>query len=200
MVARFRYFEHPHQFSTYREERQRCEVCGREAMGYAGPFFGIRDIEFVCEDCLSTGRLREHDATANNADVMALRQQMYDLHPDISEVEREQIVRERTSELEQCTPHLVTWQDFFWPAHCGDYCCFIKEIGQPELTHLSPDGDGIAFFEAHALDIETLDHAREVWEGIRPDSPTDGRIAYPVGVYLFRCLICGEHMLLWDCN
>lgn len=198
MIARFRYFRAAHQFSTYQETPQRCDMCGREGMGYAGPFYGIRNIEFVCEDCLLTGRLQEYNITTNEGDMAALRQQLHALHPHLSDAERERLAHERTIELEHRTPHLVTWQDFFWPAHCGDYCRFVKEVGKPELTQLSPDGDGEAFLAAHAHDITDNTQAHAVWESIRPDIPTDGHAAYSVGVYLFRCLNCGEHVLLWD--
>jgi uncharacterized protein CbrC (UPF0167 family) len=200
MSTRFRYFEHPHQFSTYQDEPQQCEVCGREQPGYTGPFYGLQDVEFVCEECLATGRLQEHDITTNEGNATALREHLRALHPDLSDEEMKQLAQERTVELEQRTPHVVTWQDFFWPALCGDYRRFIQEVGKPDLIRLSPDGNGMTFFAAHTRDIADLDHAREVWDGIRADSPADGRVAYSVGVYLFRCLTCEEPILLWDCD
>jgi hypothetical protein len=53
---------------------------------------------------------------------------------------------------------------------------------------------------AHAPDIADMAHAMEVWEGVRPDVPLDGRVAYSIGIYLFQCLNCGECVLLWDCD
>ena len=157
-------------------------------------------MEFVCEDCLAAGRLQDFDVTTNEGDVGALREQLQQSHPELGDSDLERLSDERRAELEYRTPHMVTWQDSFWPAHCGDYCRFIKEVGRPGLTQLSPEGDGTAFFATHAPDVADLDHAREVWEGIRPDPPLDGRVAYSVGVYLFRCLTCGEPVLLWDCD
>ncbi len=52
-TAAFGYFEHPHEFSTYRTVPALCNVCGQSRPGYAGPFYGLRDVEFVCEDCLT---------------------------------------------------------------------------------------------------------------------------------------------------
>lgn len=198
--AAFRYFERPHEFSTYRTVPAQCDVCRQTKPGYDAPFFGLRDVEFVCEDCLVSGRLQDLDISTNEGDSSALRLQLRERLPHLSEAQCEQIVREHTTELEHRTPHLNTWQDFFWPAHCGDYCQFIKEVGQPELIRLSPDGNGPAFFAAHASDISDLAHALEVWDGIRPDIPVDGTTAYSIGVYLFRCLTCGEPVLLWDCD
>lgn len=200
MAATFRYFAHPHQFSTYREEPAQCELCGHSGPGYAGPFYGPRDLDFICEECLAIGRLVDIGVSTNQGDNAALRAQLREVQPRLRDEEHEQLVRGRTVELEYQTPHLVTWQDFFWPAHCGDYCHFIKEVGQPELALLAPDGDGPSFLVAHAPDIADMAHAMEVWEGVRPDVPLDGRVAYSIGIYLFQCLNCGECVLLWDCD
>lgn len=200
MTARFRYFKQPHQFSTYQAASRRCDVCEHEGPGYGGPFYGTRAITFVCEDCLASGRLQHYGATTNDGNTEALRQQVWEWNPDLSDVERARLVQERTIELTLLTPHLVTWQEVVWPAHCGDYCRFIKEVGQPELAHPSPEGDGEAFFAAHAHDIADRSHAHAMWEGIRSDIPINGHAAYPVGVYLFRCLTCGEPVLLWDAD
>lgn len=200
MVATYRYFAHPHQFSTYQEQPEQCGVCGERKPGYAGPFYGPLDIEFVCEDCLTSGRLKSLDISTNSGDIAALRAQLRILHSSMSEDERERIAQERSAELAYQTPLPVTWQDFFWPPHCGDYCRFLKEVGRPEVARLSPDNDGPAFLLAHARDIDDMHHATEVWDDMRPDSPTDNRVAYSLGAYLFRCLTCGEYTLLWDCD
>src|SRR5262249_375267 len=73
-----------------------------------------------------------------------------------------------------------------------------KEVGKPEIIGLAPDGDGVAFLATHAADIESIEHAGEVWKAIRKDVPQDGSVAYSVGVYLFRCLICDEPLIRWD--
>jgi len=198
-IAAFRYFEYPHEYSTYHTAPDRCTICGQSRPGYAGPFYGLRDLELVCENCLTIGRLQDFGLSTNKGDIGALRSQLRE-RLQLSEAEREEIAREHTAELEHRTPQLVTWQSFFWLAHCGDYCRFIKEVGQPELSRLAPDGNGPAFFAAHARGISDLAHALEVWEGIRPDVPQDGATAYSVGVYLFQCLTCGEPALLWDCD
>jgi hypothetical protein len=197
----FRYFERPHAFSTYREELRPCDLCGRQFTGYdAGAFRGARDVEHICEECIVSGRLDEWDLSTNEGDVCALRQQLRALRPELRDEELEDIARKRTVVLEQRTPQIVTWQDWFWPAHCGDYCCYVKEIGRPEIERLASDGDGVAFFASHCPDVSDMEHARGIWEGIRPDAPTDARNAYSVGVYLFRCMTCGEPVLMWDCD
>jgi uncharacterized protein CbrC (UPF0167 family) len=144
--------------------------------------------------------LAEHDLETNEGDQAGLARQLRQLQPSLDEAALRTLVAERTAELEQRTPHLTTWQDFRWPAHCGDYCQFVKEVGILDLERLAPDGDGLAFFASHTQDMQDLEHAREVWPGIRPDSPESSEPAYDVGVYLFECLTCGEPIILWDCS
>jgi len=106
-------------------------------------------------------------------------------------------VWERTAEVEQRTPSPVTWQHLSWPAHCGDYACFIGEVGQPDLNALAPNGDGKAFLAEH-LHEAMLMLETDIWDWIRPDSPKDASTSYSVGVYLFQCLHCGHYLILWD--
>ena len=105
----------------------------------------------------------------------------------------ENFVKDRNNELEHRTPHVITWQDFFWPAHCGDYCCFIKEAGKPDLVPIAPEGKYHLLF--NDIDDESF---RYFWEGIRPDSPKDNSTAYSIGVYLFQCLHCKQFIILND--
>lgn len=198
MEPTYRYFSTPHEFSTWTPQPHRCDLCGRERPGYEGPFHGAGDVNFVCEECMMAGRLKDVNCTTNDPDANALRQQLQAPGTELGDKKIEETIRERTDALVYATPHLVTWQDFFWPAHCGDYCRFLKEVGQPELNELAPDGDGLTFFRTHADNIQDEAHAREVWEDIREDSPTNGENAYPMGVFLFQCLGCGEHVIHWD--
>jgi uncharacterized protein len=198
-VAAFRYFADPHAYSTYTVEPQLCDSCGRQVPGYRGPFYGIRDVKFICEDCLASGALAALEQQTNDPDMAALRRQLAELRADLSESERDEVVAERTDELTHRTPHLVTWQDLTWPAHCGDYCRFLKEAGKPDLERLAAPKDGKSFLAAKlygGLDTDLDD----LWHTVRHDSPKDGRIAYDVGIWLFQCLACGDHVLLWDAS
>jgi uncharacterized protein CbrC (UPF0167 family) len=194
----FRYFCHPHQFSTYSEEPRTCETCGETQPGYKGPFYGAARVEFVCEECLVAGRLAEIDVSTSIGDPEALGDQLREIYPGLDETEVEARTCRQTDELEHRTPRLITWQDLSWPTHCGDYCRFIKEVGRPDLNELSPDGNGRLFLGKHLRgDIDPAD-VGEIWERIRPNSPKDSSVAYAIGVYLFQCLECGECTILWD--
>lgn len=169
--------------------------------GYKGPFRGQTDVDFVCEECLVSGQLAEVNAETNQGRIAALRSQLGEMHPELTNEEIEELVRERTAELMHRTPHLVTWQDFSWPAHCGEYCRFIKEVGKPDLNELAADGNGQAFFGRHLCEKKKrFTKIEHVWKGIRHDSPKDNTVAYSVGVYLFQCLHCQEYVILWDCD
>ena len=193
----FRYFRDPHHFSTYTDEPSVCDICGRTRPGYEGPFYGEEDLDFVCEECLASGRLAEHDVFANSADKRTLYWQIKVAEPLLSEEEIEALVNGKTAEVEQRTPHIVSWQDIEWPAHCRDYACFVKEAGKPDLNALSPEGDGRMFLYEHLYHGLTTD-LDDLWASVRPDSPTSNEVSYSTAVYLFKCLTCQDYAILWD--
>lgn len=198
MEPRYHYFAMPHEFSTYTPEPHHCDLCGGEAPGYEGPFYGTKEVDFVCEECMMAGRLKDVHASTNDPDANALREQLQVKLPNQAEKKRENLMRSRSDEVAYATPPLETWQDFSWPAHCADYCRFLKEVGQPELNEAAPDGNGFAFFRTHTTGLTDEEHAREVWDQVREDRPENGAEPYAVGVYLFQCRECGEYVMYWD--
>jgi uncharacterized protein len=194
----FRYFRDPHTFSTYSGDSERCDLCGQIRPGYDGPFYGPQDVDRVCEQCLATGRLLDIEGSANEGDAARVREQLAQLHPDLAADQVDALAQARTVEVETRTPHLVTWQSFFWPVHCGDYCCFLREAGKPDLRKLAPDRNGRAFLRAHLYNEDEDTGIEYLWEQLRPDSPTSQGESYTVGVYLFQCLHCQEYVILWD--
>jgi uncharacterized protein CbrC (UPF0167 family) len=189
----FRYFRSPHKFSTYTDKPQLCSVCGRERPGYEGPFIAEGEVEFICEECLAAGKLAGLDATANQGDFDALTRQIQAAHPEFDEAQVQSAAEPLRAELEQRTPSPTTWQDFLWPAHCGDFCCYIKEAGQPDLRRIAREGDTAELFPD-----EEPDDFEEWLDGIRPDSPRDNSTPYSTSVYLFQCLHCSQYVVLWD--
>lgn len=191
----FRYHRDPHNFSTYSQEPQICALCGNDAPGYQGPFHSRKEIDFVCEECLVNGKLAEYDATTNEGDLRTLRKELREKHPNVSELEVDRLMQVADDELSHRTPLVITWQDFFWPVHCADYCCFIKEAGKPDLLNIAPED------QVHLLFNDNNDESfREWFEAIRPDSPKNNSVAYSIGVYLFQCLHCQKYMVLWDAD
>ena len=192
----FRYHQSPHEFSTYSQEVRNYDLCGKKASGYEGPFYGANKIDFVCEECLVSGKLAERNASTNEGDFGTLKKEIQEKQSNLSSEEIESLVKVADDELQHRTPHVVTWQDFFWPVHCADYCCFIKEAGKPDLLKIASEGQVHLLFD----DIDNEDFGQWFEAAVRPDSPTDNSVAYSVGVYLFKCLHCQKYMVLWDAD
>jgi uncharacterized protein CbrC (UPF0167 family) len=189
----FRYFRSPRHFSTYTAAPRRCHFCGRERPGYVGPFYAQTEIGFVCEECLAAGRLAGADAAANQGDWDKLYQQLEDIEYRLHDEELQALAEPRRAELEQRTPPLTSWQDLLWPAHCGDFCEYVKEAGQPDLLAVaSAEGQPRLFRSKDTPEF------RAWWNGLRPDSPQDNATPYPIGVYLFQCLHCQQFVVEWD--
>jgi uncharacterized protein CbrC (UPF0167 family) len=201
----YRYFRLPHQFSNFLIEPHRCDICGLVRGAYDMTLNGESEakdgIRYICDECLSGGKLVERKAWANEASGKLLRDALAGLHTDRSSNEIEALARERTVEVEQRTPAPMTWQDFFWPAHCGDYCRYEREVGKPNLLALAGDRDVISFIEECLQEDDRANtDTQYLWESLRPDSPKGIEPAYDIGVYLFQCLTCDRYLLLWDAN
>jgi uncharacterized protein len=170
-VAEFRYFVDPHRStaSTWSDEPQQCGICEERRRGYDGPYYGVENVEFVCEECLVSGALEKRDLKTNTGEAGPR--------------------DERRRELEHRTPHLVTWQDLYWPVHCDDFCRFEREVGQRELV----DED---FFRTHLHpELQEYDIG---WDELPPQGPTSRTESNSPSVYLFRCVGCDETVLWYD--
>jgi len=191
----FRYFRQPHEFSTYSQESQVCDICSKNQGGYKGPFFGKNPVKFICEECLISGKLAEIGSFTNEGDLQTLTQQIHNKQPELTAPEVERLAKIRDDELRNRTPHVITWQGFSWPVHCGDYCCFIKEAGKPEIVEIVPENiRQLIFHFRNAKEFKIW------WKGVRSDSPKNCLLSYSIGVYLFQCLNCQEYVFLWDCD
>ena len=193
----FRYFANPqHPLSSWAEDPQPCRFCGTKGPGFDGPYYGEEDVERVCEQCLRAGRLSDFGLSTCEPDADALEAQLRRQNPDWSESQLDALVKELTIELTQRTPGLQTWQELVWPAHCGDYCTFEEELGQPEIAELAGDVEPKVWF------ADNVPNAREeIWDFVRWNSarehPTE---SYDFTVYCFSCRKCGGKLLRWDAN
>ncbi len=177
--AIFRYLNDP-QECWRNDEPADCVVCGLLRPGYG--FLQECEVGYdelhVCEPCLIGGRLEEVDLCINAADM--------------PRVEREAIINERTAEIEQRTPQPNVLNLFTWPAHCGDYCVYHRQVDADDLNRLAADHDGKTFLIAHLhgddADVDE-EFINSVW-----DDDLKGFIRF----YLWRCTRCLAYRITWD--
>ena len=191
----FRYLVDSEARVTGRLDPQRCVVCAEARPGFdlvvdVGPD-GEWERHYVCEPCLRAGRLAERGLRVNMGESDLLTAQLATVHPELPPAEREALAQERTREVECCTPRPRLFQPFRWPAHCGDYYGYVKQVSHDDLIRLAPDGDGLAFLDQHVRPEDLIDSAEELWEG---EFGPEGF----VNVYLWRCLHCGEYLITCD--
>lgn len=194
----FRYFNDPYAFSSYLEEPSACPICERVVPGFEGPFKGEDRLSFVCVECLDAGKLAEKGVETNEGDATRLREQIRSALSAATPAEEiERTLQAKTLELTLRTPRLLSWKDILWPAHCGDYCRFLKEAGKTDYRRFAAGKDPKAFFLSTIRDIEDADE-EYLWEGMRSDSPRDASNPYSLAFYLFQCGGCGRYVTLWD--
>lgn len=192
------YFADPENFSTWSAQAQECSLCGKESPGFEGPFFGEEDIEFICEECLKNGEIVEIGATTNDGDMESLREQMAELQPALTQEQVAKEVEKKFAALAEQTPPMATHAPLLWPAHCGDFCVFVKEAGRADLKKIGPGGDGLAFFMMHFLQSDSKQDAEKIYKRMRPESTENNHISHSPAVYLFKCRACEEHFVLSD--
>jgi uncharacterized protein CbrC (UPF0167 family) len=138
------------------------------------------------------GRLEDAGLSTNDPDIAALREQLR----DVEEPERARLASERTAELSSRTPHLVTWQDWMWPACCGDYVRFEGEVGRKELRGFARGGDGWQWLIDHLRDPLPKD----LVESDLPPRASTEKEQWSLILYHFCCLHCARDLVLWDCD
>jgi uncharacterized protein CbrC (UPF0167 family) len=208
----FKYIENPYNSSaiSYSEKPQKCDICQKHSTGYEGACYGYDNINFVCEDCLSNGKLKEKGSEANIGHRFFLKRQLKKIYPDKDERDIETLVNQRTDEINYRTPHLTTFQEFSWPVHCGDYCRFIMEAGQSELNSLS-SGNGKDFLKLlpewenygnaqisdNQKEYKEIDDVDWLWNYLPLHSPKNK--SDPTSpLFLFQCLVCKKYIALLD--
>lgn len=191
----FRYLVSPDIEVLGRQDPQPCVTCGKQRPGFAlyvEAEHGF-DLHYVCDECIRQSRPAERDLRFHDSDRRGLWHQLGASRPELSTEARETLARKQILEVESGTPRPPIFQPFVWPAHCGDFFGFVKRVGREELTALSPEGDGKAFFRRHVEEPGEADGdwVEETWEaGFAPEGF--------INAYLWRCLECGHHLITWD--
>jgi uncharacterized protein CbrC (UPF0167 family) len=201
---KFKYFLYPEQFAYILKGEQECDICHKVCKCFdASTYYGEEEYNAFCFECVSKGCLEEVDATAIDPGIKSLRDQIIEKNPMMANGEIEKLVMVKTKELSFFTPMFPSWQDFLWPAHCGDYCQFIRLAGQADFNELALDGNGKEFFRNTLQeDLKNNTNIDDIWVDLKKDSVngiTDNDNWSPMA-YIFRCLQCGEYITRWDCD
>jgi uncharacterized protein CbrC (UPF0167 family) len=202
MQAEFKYFRDPERFAVILSKGTECDICHRVRRCFdASVFYGRERYTAFCFECVAAGRLAEVGAFGVNGDYGALKRQLQALNPGLPPDEVEQQARAITVRFEATTPKLLTWQDWAWPAHCGDYCQFVRMAGQADFNALAENGDGKRLFSTSLCRDLSESAVDDIWTALKPGSI--GGISDPADnwspmAYIFRCLKCGAIVTGFD--
>jgi uncharacterized protein len=158
-----------------------CACCGR-ARGfiYRGPVYATQELnEQLCPWCIADGAAAAKFNATFTDDVPLL--EGGDLDAAIVEI------------ITKRTPGYIGWQQEAWQTHCSDACAY---IGFP--THAELDG---VLATAVASLTDGLGIPEKDWQSMRKAYVAGGfQPQGRVGLYKFRCLHCGTHVLVCDSN
>ncbi|MDF2700996.1 MAG: hypothetical protein K0Q49_2560 [Haloplasmataceae bacterium] len=169
----FKYHFDPLNTGIIIKENIRCEVCNsNKNYKYIGPFYCIDEVEDICPWCIASGEAaKKYDGE----------------FVDINSCE---VVdnKEFLDELIYQTPSYIGWQQEQWVSHCGDYCTFINYVGWKEIKHLSDELEEDLDLLRNKLGLSQ----KELEESLINNGTLQG--------YLFKCLHCGKHRSITDCD
>lgn len=201
----FRYFDKPELFTGYIDEPAECDICGKETTCFdATLFYGEDELEAVCPACLAAGKLNKRDIFTNQGDSSELKRQLIQLNPKLSDTEINKLVKQKTTELEKTTPHLISWQDWDWPSADGDYCSFIAYGSKPFFEKIANGHNAKEVFkESIYYSMEDDTDADMLWEDDMPEKEIknyDDSSQYTTLFYVFKSLHSDKIITIWDCD
>lgn len=202
-LPKFKYFEHPDLFSVFTESETACDTCGETKACFDGTlFYGEDAIEAICPQCLAAGKLEGRDVFTCEGDILTLIEQLKVLYPAQPKQAIEARAREKTGELEEKTPKLVSWQDWPWPCCDGDYCIFLGFGSQALFNSLAEGNDGSWLF-AHSLHASVKEAADpdEQWEEVLPAKAVKSYAesqSFDTLFYVFKSLHSDQIITIWD--
>ena len=110
----FKYFRDPENFAFKANTRINCSICQKQGKWFNTGFRGINEIECICHECLSNGKLKTLEITSNEA---------YGGSDKDTEI------------IEYRTPPLPTWQDIEWPCINGEYYTFERIASKKDFDN-----------------------------------------------------------------
>lgn len=167
----FKYHPEPIKTGAFKiGEAVVCECCDKATnVFYSEPFFSVDEIEFLCPDCIKSGRAHEKfDGDFQDS-------HSYDKVSD----------KEKLNELCTRTPGYCGWQQEYWPAHCDDFCAFIGYVGWNEIQQMGIEKE---------IEEDISKNSDYPISAVKQHLMINGSMQG----YLFRCLVCSKHRLHID--
>ena len=198
----FTYFVDPDNFANT-EKNCSCDLC-KQKSDYC---LNVEDYELdrklkVCYDCVLNGRLEELEIKLNNILYPHIDKEylanLKKIFPKLSNKELESKYLDQSRILTYLTPALVTWQDLYWPYHCGDYCEYLQMAGTEDLNEFVTNSDGKGFLEKHLTPDSLGWTIDELWSSLKPGTMKNFNDNWSPTAYIFRCLTCKEYFIHVD--
>lgn len=170
---KFKYFRDPDNFAFKVEQPTKCSVCGNLGLWFdAGGFYGINEIECICENCMAGGKLKELEIETNEAFEGA-------------EEDKEEIIFR--------TPALPVWQSREWPFIDGKCCVFERMASKADFSNKEVFKESVLPSDREGSDLDWL------WEAM-PDKKIKNHKEgnFDVSVYLFS--LNGKKYTSWDAS
>ncbi|TCI01297.1 hypothetical protein EZV61_18660 [Corallincola luteus] len=171
-IMNFKYFRDPDNFAFKTDEPMKCSVCGMLGVWFdAGGFYGIDEIECICDECLAAGKLKALEIEANEAFGGSA---------------------EENDEIIFATPALPTWQDRVWPYVDGSFCVFERIASKQDFDSKEEFKRAFSNKVAEQSDLEWL------WQTLPEKTVENYQQGGDVTVYLFSNN--GAKYCTWDAN
>jgi len=194
----FKYFDNYQKLAFLTKGEVECEICKQTKIS-----FETMSNAFICLQCLFDKRLYDRHIFINKGNPQLILSQLKMINSNLSEEQLIRLANDKTKEVEQATPPLVTWQDMRWLCLDGDYGKFIGYASKPFLNSLAKDGDGQSLFKK-SLHPELQEYYTETqWLEMVPNeliADYHESNEYRVLFYVFKSLTTDNIAIWWDSN
>lgn len=178
----FKYHLDPIRTGSFKfDKKVKCDCCEKETtVYYTGPFYSIKDIDYLCPQCIANGAASEK-FNGEFQDYLSLDNisEQEDINPSMLQEDA------KINELIHRTPGYSGWQQEIWLSHCNDYCAFVGYVGWDEIKDILDD----------FVDIESDCTELGLSMDELPNYLYNGGSCQG---YLFQCLHCKKYRLHFD--
>ena len=201
----FKYFDSPEILTGLLNNKTRCNSCEKEEFCFdAELFYGEEKITSICPECLASGVLVDRDIYTCDGDIKELKRQLKKINPTLTEIEVEELARQKTQVLEKTTPYLVAWQEWNWPCADGDYCKFIGYGSRPFYEVLATKISSKRLFSnSFYYNLKAKSDIDYLWTEVLSEKEIkdyNESNEYGMLFYVFRSLNSDKIITIWDCG